>query len=432
MPGTRPRDRPSPLEVLDGTAFVLAGAAATWLALLILREGLALDWRLLLVVAFWVIAAYLALPRVHRVLTYLYLPSYFIGRARTSDGLLGDPVNLALRGDEQQVHDVMERAGWVRADEVTLASSVRIVTTTLRRASYPEAPVSPLHLFERPQDFAYQQEVAGNPAQRHHVRFWHCPAGWMLPGGEAVDWLAAGTYDRTVGLSLFTFQVTHRIAQDIDVERDFIVSGVTGTSPEVTVHRLVNFSTGYHSHNGGGDRIETDGDLPVLQLDRVDAPAPTQAPLPPPILRAPPPTVFGAAVAAGRGLLSLAVAVAVAVSGDASGFVGSDAAAPTVTATALGFAAVGLLDLWLARAVVRGSTGARVLLLLLSTVLILDTAVSNLSGGPRPTLGNGLPAVTLSILVMLALSSTRAREYAGARSPGDRARATRTQPSPGS
>ena len=72
------------------------------------------------------------------------------------------------------------------------------------------------------------------------------------------------------------------------------------------------------------------------------------------------------------------------------------------------------------------------LLLLLSTVLILDTAVSNLSGGPRPTLGNGLPAVTLSILVMLALSSTRAREYAGARSPGDRARATRTQPSPGS
>jgi hypothetical protein len=403
VPGTRPRDRPSPLEVLDGAAFVLAGAAATWLALLILREGLVLDWRMLLVVAFWVIAAYLALPRVHRVLTYLYLPSYFIGRARTSDGLLGDPVNLALRGHEQQVHHVLERAGWVRADEVTLASGMRIVTTTLRRVSYPGAPVSPLHLFGRPQDFAYQQEVAGNPAQRHHVRFWHCPEGWMLPGGEAVDWLAAGTYDRTVGLSLFTLQVTHRIAPDTDLERDFVVAGVTAASPEVTVHRLVNFSTGYHSHNGGGDRIETDGDLPVLELDQVDAPPPAPAPLPPPILRAPPPTVFGAAVAAGRGLLSLAVAVAVTVSGDA------------VTATALAFAAVGLLDLWLSRGVVRGSTWARVLLLLLSTVFILDTAVSNLSGGPRPTLGNGLPAVTLSILLMLALSSTRAREYAAAR-----------------
>ena len=223
VPGTRPRDRPSPLEVLDGTAFVLAGAAATWLALLILREGLALDWRLLLVVAFWVIAAYLALPRVHRVLTYLYLPSYFIGRARTSDGLLGDPVNLALRGDEQQVHDVMERAGWVRADEVTLASSVRIVTTTLRRASYPDGPDA------RPQDFAYQQEVAGNPAQRHHGG-WHCPGlDAARRGGRR---LARGRHLRPHGGAvLFTFQVTHRIAQDIDVERDFIVSGVTGPRP---------------------------------------------------------------------------------------------------------------------------------------------------------------------------------------------------------
>jgi len=169
--------------VLDGVAFVLAGGAATWLALLILTEGLALDWRALLLIPFWAIVAYLALPRVHRVLTYLYLPNYFIGRSRTSDGLLGDPVNLAVRGDEGQVHAVMKRSGWVRADEVTLASSSRIVTTTLRRVSYPEAPVSPLHLFQRAQDFAYQQEVAGSPSQRHHVRFWRCPPGWLLPGG---------------------------------------------------------------------------------------------------------------------------------------------------------------------------------------------------------------------------------------------------------
>jgi hypothetical protein len=200
----------------------------------------------------------------------------------------------------------------------------------------------------------------------------------------------------------------------------------------VARHRLVNVTPGSPSPNRGADRNEPPGELPVRALERVEAPPRAPVPLPPPILRAPPPTVFGAAVAAGRGLLSLAVAAVVAVSGDASGFVGSDAAAATVTATVLAFAAVGLLDLWLARAVVRGSTAARVLLLMLSTVFILDTAVSNLSGGPRPTLGNGLPAVTLSILLMLALSSGRAREYAAARGPATRARATRTQPSPGS
>ena len=215
MPGTRPRDRPSPLEVLDGTAFVLAGAAATWLALLILREGLALDWRLLLVVAFWVIAAYLALPRVHRVLTYLYLPSYFIGRARTSDGLLGDPVNLALRGDEA--------AGPRRHGAGRLGAGRRGHPGQQRGgrgpphcagASYPEAPVSPSATSSSgPQDFAYQQEVAGNPAQRHHVRFWHCPVGLDAArrGGRR---LARGRHLRPHGraVPLFTFQVTHRIA----------------------------------------------------------------------------------------------------------------------------------------------------------------------------------------------------------------------------
>jgi hypothetical protein len=30
-----------------------------------------------------------------------------------------------------------------------------------------------------------------------------------------------------------------------------------------------DFSTGYHARNGGGDTIQTDGDLPVVDLRRV-------------------------------------------------------------------------------------------------------------------------------------------------------------------
>ncbi len=110
-------------------------------------------------------------------------------------------------------------------------SSWRIVTSTLTRRSYDDAPVSPLFLFGRQQDFAYQQEVDGNPAQRHHVRFWRCPEGWLLPGGRRVDWLAAGTFDTRVGLSLFTLQITHKIDANTDVERDHIVTTVTAADP---------------------------------------------------------------------------------------------------------------------------------------------------------------------------------------------------------
>ena len=263
----------SPMTKVDALFFVFAGLAAGWLAFLLLAESLELSWQLLLLVVFWLLVAYLVLPRLHRVLTYIYLPGYFIGRTRTSDGLLGDPVNLALRGDEAQIHAAMGASGWTLADDVTLASSLRIIRTTVSRRPYPEAPVSPLFLFERRQDFAYQQEVHGNPSQRHHVRFWRCPEGWRLPGGHLVDWVAAGTYDRSVGLSLMTLQVTHRIAQDIDVERDHIVATLTAGSPETSVERIDHFASGYHARNGGGDEMVTDGDLPIVDLRGVASPA---------------------------------------------------------------------------------------------------------------------------------------------------------------
>ncbi len=262
--------RADPMRLVDRVFFVYGTAAATWLAFLLVHQLLTAGWRhLWAFIPFWLVVTYLVLPRVHSVLSRIYLPDYFIGRARTREGLLGDPVNLGLLGTEDQVHAAMLRAGWHRADELQLSSGRRIVTATLRRRTYPDAPVSSLFLFGRRQAFTYQQEEQGNPAQRHHVRFWPTPAGWLLPGGRRVDWLAAGTYDRAVGLSLFTGQVTHRIAADVDVERDHIVatlvrpeSGNDGLEVEV----LTNFSTGFHHRNGGGDRIRTDGDLPILDL----------------------------------------------------------------------------------------------------------------------------------------------------------------------
>ncbi|ANJ25526.1 LssY C-terminal domain-containing protein [Agromyces aureus] len=256
--------------VLDEFFFVFAGLAALWLAYLLFSESFTLGWwGILVMVLFWALIAYLVLPRLHRVLTTIYVPDYFMGRTRTSDGLFGDPVNLAVLGGEAELLRAMQDAGWTRADELTGSSSWRIITSTITRRSYDEAPVSPLFLFGRKQDFAFQQEVEGNPAKRHHVRFWRTPDGWLLPGGARVEWLAAGTFDRAVGFSLFTLQVTHKIDADTDVERDHIVRTLRESDPAISVSVLADFSTGYHSRNGGGDTIRTDGDLPVIDVSAV-------------------------------------------------------------------------------------------------------------------------------------------------------------------
>lgn len=399
---------------LDTALFIFAGISVAWLAYLVLREGIRPGWPSLLIVLFWALVAYLALPRLHRILTRIYLPGYFIGRARTSDGLLGDPINLALLGSEEQVHEAMARAGWTRADDLSFPTGMRIVTSTLGRRSYAEAPVSPLHLFGRQQDFAYQQEVEGSPSKRHHVRFWRCPPQWLLPGGFRVDWLAAGTFDRSVGLSLFTLQVTHKIDPDTDVERDHIVTTMSTASPEVEVRILENFATGYHSRNGGGDLIETDGDLPVVDVTAVVAPIGVTPRVSGKTQGRPFQTIFGASVAVLLGMFYVALASLLLATLTAGGALGPDPDEEVVSAILLlGVVAIaGAVNLALGLGTLAGRNWARILLSLFSVATITTAYLANARGSEVIGLSTNLVPVSISVLVLLALSSQSAREYA--------------------
>ena len=407
--------RPSVMDMVDGVLFAFAGVATIWLAYLVFRESIRPGWPLLLLIVFWVLLTYLLLPRLHRILTRVYVPGYFIGRARTSDGLLGDPINLGLRGHEAQVHAAMTRAGWTRADDLSLSSGKKILTSTLRRRSYAEAPVSPLNLFDRQQDFAYQQEVAGSPSKRHHVRFWRCPEGWLLPGGYSVDWLAGGTYDKSVGLSLFTLQVTHKIEEHTDIERDYIVGTVTTATPEVVVEVIKNFSTGYHSRNGGGDLIITDGDLPIIDVSRVEVANIARVEHTDSRDKRPAQTVFGAGVAFFRGLafLPLALLLLLLPAQYAQGLdVDIEGGRPALIVAGSVVAFIALIDIGLAIAVFAGRNWARLLLMLSCVVTTTGAFIGNANGSEAVTLATSLPTVGLSIMVLLALSSHRARAYA--------------------
>ncbi|WIK64307.1 LssY C-terminal domain-containing protein [Gleimia hominis] len=267
-------------EVLDTAFIILAAVQAGILAAFLIRASFRLSWTAILAaILLWGVLTFLLLPRLHQVFSLVYVPDYFIGRTKTRDGLLGDPVNLAFKGTADDIHTAMRRAGWSLADPVNLRSSWKIVISSVFKRSYPQAPVSDLYVFGKPQEFAYQQEVEGNANQRHHVRFWQVPKGWLLPGGHHAHWLAAGTYDKSVGLSIFTLQVTHKIDENTDLERDYVVRSLLHSNEEVDVSVIEDFSTAYHHRNGGGDRIRTDGNLPVVNCeDVVDEEAPDYQP----------------------------------------------------------------------------------------------------------------------------------------------------------
>ena len=404
-------------EAIDGTFFVVGALLVLWLGVELVTKGLSSPaYAVGYLIVFWTLLSYIALPRLDEFLAKIYVPDYFIGRTVTGLGILGDPLNLAVDGDEASLRRVMEAAGWTRADPVTLRSSWGIIRSAVFRSPYPAAPVSPLLLFGHPEDIAFEREVDGNASQRHHIRFWRVPEGWVLPGGYTVGWLASATYDRKVGLSLFTLQVTHKVDADIDAERDYVVATARYATPSVTLRMIENFSTAFHTRNGGGDLVHGDGNLAILDLTALAPdPAPlashnaepahtshTPAPAAPTVLsrKLAPPALLAS------GVMSVAKA-ALSLGGVLTAALGSGHHDTTGGLILISLAAVVTILLWaltLAR-----QPWARTVLMAVCTIDAISEMItlSRASSTSQLLLGT----TTLSVLILIAVSSAQARRW---------------------
>lgn len=209
------------------------------------------------------IVAYLLLPRawIHyehqRGLAGLTMVTH------TSQGIPGDAINVGLVGTKNDVLCAMHAAGWYPADPITFRSSVEIVGSVILRRPYRDAPVSNLFYQERRQDLAFEKPVGESADRRHHVRFWE-----VLKQGEENRpvWLGSVTFDRDVGLSRYTGQVTHHIAPDIDAERDGLTDDLKNSKVVMAIYEVSGVGPTLIGRNGEGDRYFTDGEVKLSRL----------------------------------------------------------------------------------------------------------------------------------------------------------------------
>jgi hypothetical protein len=201
---------------------------------------------------------------------------------RTGTGIPGDALNVGLVGGEKDVLRAMQAAGWFPADPVTFRSSIAIIGSVVLDRPYHDAPVSPLYYQGKREQFAFEKPDGRSPDRRHHVRFW-------LVLDQGADgrpvWLGAATYDRGVGLSHYTGQVTHHIGPDIDAERDLLIHDLTTAGMLDAVFQISGIGPTLFGRNGGDDPYYTDGEIEMGSLvadgvKRTDPPAN----LPPPPL----------------------------------------------------------------------------------------------------------------------------------------------------
>jgi hypothetical protein len=182
---------------------------------------------------------------------------------RTAQDIPGDPINVGLVGTKADVLCAMHAAAWYPADPITFRSSVEIVGSVVLDRPYRDAPVSPLFYQGRREDLAFEKPDGSSADRRQHVRFWEV----LKRGDEGRPvWLGSATFDRGVGLSRDTGQVTHHIAPDIDAERDRLTDDLKTAKVVEAIYEVSGIGPTLTGRNGEGDRYYTDGEIKISRL----------------------------------------------------------------------------------------------------------------------------------------------------------------------
>ncbi len=183
-------------------------------------------------------------------------------------GAPGDPLNVQAIGTDGQLGLAFASAGWYRADEITLLTSLRISVDSVLGRRYSSAPVSNLYLYGRKEDYAFERP-GKNVRQRDHVRFWD--AGQRAADGRPI-WTGGATQDIKIELSRATHLPTHGISPDVDQERDLVADELTAAGWVSEAGWAPGFGQPTQRINGDGFPYHTDGRIAALTLADVPVP----------------------------------------------------------------------------------------------------------------------------------------------------------------
>jgi hypothetical protein len=137
----------------------------------------------------------------------------------------------------------------------------------VRHTAYPDAPMSTLLLNDAPADMSWQKGF-NDISKRHHVRLWKQP---QTVDGQEV-WAGAATRDIEFTFMRGKSLVTHKIAAQVDQERDKVAEDIAFASCAEVMDWWDRVQIPHLLTNATGDRMITDGRLVVVRLKACEGP----------------------------------------------------------------------------------------------------------------------------------------------------------------
>jgi hypothetical protein len=178
-----------------------------------------------------------------------------------------DLTNVALIGSRDQIASAFAAAGWSVASPLSFRRRVQWIRAIGERHGFNSAPMSSLLLNGAQADMSWEKGL-NDVSKRHHIRLWKQAGDWE---GQDV-WIGAATHDVDFGYMRPGRPFTHRIAADVDQERDKVAYDLAFTGCTNTLGWAARTNVPRVTDNGTGDAMITDTRLAVIQLNECRSP----------------------------------------------------------------------------------------------------------------------------------------------------------------
>ncbi len=178
-------------------------------------------------------------------------------------GNLGDMVNFVIVGSQEKAQAALDAADWHVADVDSKEAGLKAVLNTYKKQDYLQMPMSHLYLFDRMQDFGYEQaEAFSVVATRHHFRIWKAPFTW----NNEIVWVGAATHDTGFEKDIRTGKLTHKIDPNVDAERQNLADGLQKSGKPKGMTYYLPPDPVQEAKNASGGSYHSDGRLLVVFL----------------------------------------------------------------------------------------------------------------------------------------------------------------------
>ena len=191
------------------------------------------------------------------------LESFACCTTNKAGNIHGDPLNIVVIGESEDVFHTFIRVGWDETETIYAGSALKTAASFIFGGKYRYSPVSGLYMFGRKQDVAFQR-IRETIHERNHLRLWLSP--WRF--NDKPVWV--GQVSRDIGVR-FTWKTitTHKIDPDVDETRDFLVQDLLysqGLKKIAFVKGVGTASISEPRKNLTGDPYFTDGFRTVLWI----------------------------------------------------------------------------------------------------------------------------------------------------------------------